>query len=190
MASTRASRLANRAEKAKRSKEIVKASDRYPNDTDRELPHNAVRTPRTRAIVIDVLSRALSMQRAADEAGVSRTALFKWRNEDPDFDQECLDAIEGGTDRLEDEATRRGERGTRRGVWHKGVRVGYEREYSDNLLGRTLSARRASYRLSNTSVEVTGKGGGPILSANVSLTLEQLRELAAERGLPASVFDE
>jgi len=58
-----------------------------------------------------VLAEGGSMTLAAQGAGFSRDALYCWKNDDEAFAAECLDAIEQGTDRLEDEAIRRAVQG-------------------------------------------------------------------------------
>lgn len=47
------------------------------------------------------------MTLAAQAAGISRNALHVWRSEDPDFAAAYDDALEQGTDRLEDVAVQR-----------------------------------------------------------------------------------
>lgn len=182
--STRASR------KARQTKDVPLVRESYPNAKDGWEPSSqSIRIPRVRAIVLDILRRGGSWQLASDEAEVSRKSLKKWYDEDAEFREECDDAIEGGTDRLEDEAVRRGQRGYRKAVYHQGVVVGYERVYSDTLLTLNLKARRKDKFRENASIEHAGPGGGPIQTQQVSLTKEQLIEEARKRGLPVEIFD-
>lgn len=53
------------------------------------------------------LARGGSITLAADAAGISRNALNVWKREDDEFAAEMADAIEQGTDRLEDAAVER-----------------------------------------------------------------------------------
>lgn len=66
-----------------------------------------IRTDENRQRILKALARGGSYSLAADAAGLGRTALHAWLNDDEAFKAECLDAIEQGTDRLEDEAVRR-----------------------------------------------------------------------------------
>lgn len=183
----RSTRTSRKARQTKKNDELIAP---YPNQREGwKAPADAVRTPRVRAIVIDILRRGGSWQLASDEADVSRKSIRKWYLEDPEFREECDDAIEGGTDRLEDEAIRRGQRGVRKAVYHQGVIVGYERVYSDGLLTLNLKARRRDKYSEKSSVEMAGPGGGPIQTQNVQLTKEQLIEEARKRGLPVEIFD-
>lgn len=191
-ASTRASRSSGRAKKRRTELAALATKSHYPGaDPDRKVPDNAIRTPRTRTIVLAVLARGLSWQAAADEAEVSRTSLYKWYREDDEFHAECDAAKEGGTDRIEDEALRRGNNGVRKAVYYQGDIVGYERVYSDNLLTRTLEARRPETWKRNTSVDVNATVGGVIQHqhSHLHLTADDLKKVAAERGLPLEIFD-
>jgi len=76
-----------------------------------------------------VLAAGHSVMTAAEAAGVARQTVYRWRQEDEAFARAWDEAIEAGTDRLEDEALRRAFAG------------------SDTLLIFLLKARRpAKYR--------------------------------------------
>lgn len=75
-------------------------------------------------------------------AGVSRDAVYAWRNEDSDFRAKWEAALELGTDALEDEAVRRAHAGTDKPVFYQGTECGKVREYSDTLMIFMLKARR------------------------------------------------
>jgi hypothetical protein len=66
-----------------------------------------IRTDENRQRILSVLAQGLSYTRGAEAVGIGRTALHAWLNDEPDFRDACLEAIEAGTDRLEDEAVRR-----------------------------------------------------------------------------------
>jgi hypothetical protein len=77
---------------------------------------------------LEILGRGYSVTRAAYEVGVARRTAYHWRA-DPDFLALWNDALEDGTDLLEDEARRRAI------------------DSSDSLLKFLLTARRpAIYR--------------------------------------------
>lgn len=58
--------------------------------------------------------------RAAELAGVDRSAVFRRRQADPEFDQACKDAMEAAADALEAEARRRALEGEREPVLYQG----------------------------------------------------------------------
>jgi hypothetical protein len=89
-----------------------------------------------------VLAGGDSVTAAAESVGLSRRAAYNAREADPDFAAEWDAAVEAGTDRLEDEAKRRG------------------LDKSDTLLIFLLKGRRREKY--GDKVEHGGKDGGPI----------------------------
>jgi hypothetical protein len=105
------------------------------------------------------------VQHACDAVGILRCTAYRTRQADEEFAKAWDDAMEAGVDKAEREAFRRAVEGVDKGVWHQGVQVGTERVYSDALLAKVLSARRAAYRTERT--ELTGADGGPVRSQQV-----------------------
>ena len=99
-------------------------------------------TPKKKALFCQALAEGGSVSKAASAVGVSRNAMYKLRKRDEEFAQEWDDAVESGTDVLEDEAVRRAKEGTDKPVFYQGVECGRVREYSDTLLIFMLKARR------------------------------------------------
>lgn len=66
-----------------------------------------VRTHKRRKKFLDELALGQSVSAAARAAGGTPSNFRSWRRSDPDFDRDCEDAIEEGTDFLEDVATER-----------------------------------------------------------------------------------
>ncbi len=56
---------------------------------------------------LTALAAGHSVMTAAEAAGVARQTVYRWRQEDETFARAWDEAIEAGTDRLEDEALRR-----------------------------------------------------------------------------------
>jgi hypothetical protein len=79
---------------------------------------------------------------AAATIGVSRTALYLLRDSDSSFAGLWDNAVEAGTDRLEDAALQRAVEGIEEPVFYRGQQVGTVRRYSDGLLIALLRARR------------------------------------------------
>ena len=103
------------------------------------------RTPEVRARFLAALSDGLSVTAAAIAAGARRSAMYGWRAEDPLFAEAWDEAIEEGTDKLEDEARRRALNG------------------SDQLIMFMLKARRPAKYRERSLHEHTGpaRGTGP-----------------------------
>ena len=58
------------------------------------------------------LAEGNSVARAAADAGVGRSTAYEWRDAEPDFAKAWDDAVETGTDALEDEAVTRAKAGS------------------------------------------------------------------------------
>jgi hypothetical protein len=66
-----------------------------------------VRTPKRRAAFLTAIGGGQSVFAACQAAGIARSAVYTWRADDPDFAFAWDEAIEAGTDLLEDVARRR-----------------------------------------------------------------------------------
>lgn len=98
-----------------------------------------IRTDENKVRVLRALAKGGSYTLAADAAGCSRDALFRWKADDEEFASQCLDAIEQGTDRLEDVAIERAVNGN-----------------SDTMLIFTLKGRRREKWGDKQQVEHSG----------------------------------
>jgi hypothetical protein len=99
-------------------------------------------TPEKKAKFLSVLAEGGSVTQAARAIGVARKNVYEWRNKDEQFKADWDDAVEQGTDCLEDEAVKRA------------------KDHSDTLLIFLLKARRKERYAERQ--EYTGKDGGPI----------------------------
>jgi hypothetical protein len=91
---------------------------------------------------LEALSVTANASKAAAVSGISRMEWYRTRAEDAEFAKQWQEAVEKGTDALEDEAIRRAHEGTDKPVYQGGKLVGYVKEYSDTLLIFMLKARR------------------------------------------------
>ena len=66
-----------------------------------------LRTPENEEVFLEALAEGYSVRHAAKAIGAGRRTVYDWREEDPDFKRRWDEAIEDGTDVLEDEARRR-----------------------------------------------------------------------------------
>ena len=97
-------------------------------------------TPVKRAKFLSVLSECGNVTRAAEESGLNRQFLYRYKTQDEEFSAAWEEAADIGAKRLEDEARRRAVEGWQDPVWHQGQQVGTVRKYSDTLLICLLKA--------------------------------------------------
>src|SRR5262249_14901617 len=117
-----------------------------------------------RQVFLRELAKGSLVTEAAKAAGIGRATVYEWKRANPDIellgaDGEIMrdeggnpitmpfadawdNAVDAGTDLIEDEAHRRAVEGVLTPVFHGGVKVGEVREYSDRLLELILKARR------------------------------------------------
>lgn len=75
-----------------------------------------------------------NVTKAAKAVKKDRATVYRYRKESKEFAQMWDEAMEEAADLLESEARRRAVTGTLEPVFHKGVKVGAVRKYSDTLL--------------------------------------------------------
>jgi AcrR family transcriptional regulator len=119
-------------------------------------------TAEKRGKFLSELRQGASIARAAAAVGVSRSTVYEYRSTDEAFATEWDQAVEDGTDTIEDEAYRRAVEGVDEPVFYKGDEVGHVRKYSDTLLIVLLKARRPEKYLDRSRQEVGGVNGGAI----------------------------
>lgn len=111
----------------------------------------AARTKRTpekdplsgaKATFLQELARGRSITGSAEKAGLGRTTVYQWRDADPVFAEAWDDAIERGSDNLEDEMHRRAFDGVTKPLVSGGRHVADVTEYSDTLAIFLMKARR------------------------------------------------
>ena len=148
------------------------------------VPSRPVEGKKVPAIVepfLAELAHGASVTAAAEYAGVSRAMVFRWRRDDPEFALRWEEAVQMGTDRLEDEAHRRAVHGVARPVYQGGAKVGEIREYSDMLLLAILRGKRPEvYARPETSTNV---------NVEVRVTRAQALERLRQLGLPVPFIE-
>lgn len=144
-------------------------------------------TSKKREEFLAVLSEGASVTAAAAKVGMSRRGMYDARDADEEFKKAWDDAVEQGTDLMEDEGHRRAIEGVKEPVYYQGAEVGYVRKYSDTLLIFFLKARRPDkYR---ERADITS-GGKPLANPYMNLSDEQLREIARMMADDSSAPDE
>lgn len=118
---------------------------RPPTPKTKAAPEKT-REQKIREAFLAELRNGSSIAAAATSAGISRPSVYRWRAmETPEmqaFAEAWDEAVEQGTDRLEDEALRRAVDGVSEPVFYRGVVVGHITRYSDTMLAMLLNARR------------------------------------------------
>lgn len=105
-------------------------------------PYAAKFTPAKQQRYFACLAEGWSKTRASAAAGVNASTIAYHRKTNPEFVEQEFEATQRGTDRIEDEATRRAVEGVAEPVYQGGQLVGEVQRYSDQLMGLLLRGRR------------------------------------------------
>jgi hypothetical protein len=93
---------------------------------------------------LELLSQGATVGAAARGAGYARRSLYRWRKARADFAAAWDDAVEAGTDILEDEALRRARDGVDEPRFYEGEVCGHVRRYSERRAGALKMRRHAN----------------------------------------------
>lgn len=126
-------------------------------------PPPQVTTPEKRAALAAFVVSG-NVTQAMQAAGRDRTAWYRWRKEDEDFDSAAHHAEEAAADYLEAVARYRAIHGS---------------QPSDVLLIFLLKGLRPGKYRDNSRVELSGPNNGPIQLEDVAATRERLRNRLA-----------
>ena len=116
-------------------------------------------TPKNIDHFLQCLRKGLTMKAACDETGFTKHQIRHFRTDNNTFDQQIKEAIEEGTEALEDEALRRAQWGVDEPVFFQGEICGSVKKYSDVLLMFLLKARAPEKYRERQTLEHTGVGG-------------------------------
>ena len=142
---------------------------------------------------LDAYSKGTSLSASARIAGVDRTTVYNWKEEE-DFARRFADAYEDGNDRIDDAILTRAVDGylvpmlsMGKVVYGDDAQPMMETRYSDSLATLLAKSRMPKYR-EKQQLELTGTNGGPVQFQHLSNlteqeldTLEQLARQAQER---------
>lgn len=95
-----------------------------------------------------------NVSKACEAAGISRRTVYNWREEDLVFAAAWDEAVEFGTDELEEEARRRAFAGVDEPVFYQGEECGAVRKYSDTLLIFLLKGRKPDKYRERVTIDV------------------------------------
>lgn len=128
-------------------------------------------TPKKQAEFLAGLAQGYPVVRAAKRCNVSPSLVYERRQADPEFAAAWDEALEQGTQVLEEEARRRAVEGVtkEKGIYYRGDLIGteIEIEYSDTLLMFLLKGRRPDVYRENVTHR---HGGDPDNSAPIAIT--------------------
>jgi hypothetical protein len=145
-------------------------------------------TPKERKTFLEHLAAGWAVRHATRQTSTAFQRWYELRASDEKFAAAWADAIEQGTQALEDEARRRAVDGVDEPVFQKGELVGHVRRYSDNLLMFLLRGRRPTVYRNGAAVEVNIPAvhvePDPERAVRV---LEKLRDIGLLRHLPAEL---
>lgn len=134
---------------------------------------------RAQGIFLEELAKGWSVTHSAEKAGFSRQTAYKYRELDEQFRTDWDDAIERGTDRLEDAMEKRAVDGVMKPVYQGKELVGHVQEYSDSLAMFMAKARRPDKFRERSTVSHTGPNGGPLVVVAGSMTAQEAAEAYA-----------
>ena len=140
-----------------------------------------IRTARQREEFLAALGNGRSVSTAARAAHMGRSAVYAWRRDDPEFAADWDDAIEMGTDALEDEAIRRAKDRAKKSVYHQGQQCGMVREYSDVLLIFMLKAPRPEKYRDRYEVRAKVSVSDDLRGKSIEELRRELAKLRAEQ---------
>jgi hypothetical protein len=126
------------------------------------MANRTTRTPERDGRFLEALANGATISSAVRSAGYARTTVYKWRAADVELAAAWDDALEAGTDLLEDEALRRAKDGYDEPRFYEGEVCGHVRKYSDTLAIFLLMARRPEKYSDKVTATRQGVGGGPI----------------------------
>ncbi|HKA18802.1 MAG TPA: terminase [Blastocatellia bacterium] len=136
--------------------EFSVANHDFPLRKDRKGKRRKVPFDRDqRCAFLALLRRGCTVSYAIQTLGLARRAPYTHREKSRKFAQQWAEAIEAGTDFLEDEARRRAVDGVTKPVFYQGLECGSVQEYSDGLLQFLLKGRRPEKFRDNINLDVS-----------------------------------
>ena len=144
--------------------------------------------PKAREQFLEALAAGWSVRHAATLTTHAFQRWYELRAANEEFAEAWAQAVEQGTQMLEDEARRRAVDGVDEPVFQKGEMVGHVRRYSDNLLMFLLRGRRPAVYRESAAVElnIPAVHVEPDPERTVRV-LEKLRDLGLLTHLPAEL---
>jgi hypothetical protein len=123
------------------------------------------------------LRTTCNVGKSAEAVGIDRSSVYRWRNEDPQFEHDIAKAKKDAVEALEDEAHRRAFEGTL-----VADKYGIHKVYSDTLAIFLLKAHDPKYK-ETVRNELTGANGEPLNNSDdqVAVKLAAIMQAGIER---------
>lgn len=112
---------------------------------------------------LELYMQTAHISKTCDILGIAPRNIYRWKLDDPEFDENMRMAEQVAVMVLEDEATRRAVYGTDKAIYQGGKFMGWQREYSDALLITLLKAKAPHKYKERFSGELTGADGKPLV---------------------------
>lgn len=135
------------------------------------------RSPKAAEKFLTTLREGATVAGACKASKIGRSTAYRWRGADGDFAAAWDEAVEIGTETIEDELKRRAVDGWEEPVFYQGKAVAMITKYDTTALIFLLKARNPERFRDRASIEHTGKDGGPIETREMS-NLEFARRVA------------
>lgn len=116
-------------------------------------------TEKLKTLFIDTLRETCNVTVAAQTVGINSGTAYRHRKEDPIFAEQWDEALQEGIDLLEQKAHERAFNGVDKGIYHQGMMVGTEKQYSDGLTMFLLKAHRPDKYRERSSIDQNVSGG-------------------------------
>lgn len=135
---------------------VKKASknDRFARAGDSNKRTSRVQPKKEAEFVAVLRQSGGNVSRACAAISLTRARAYEWRAADRVFAQAWDEAVESGTDELEEEARRRAFSGVDEPVFYQGDECGTVRKYSDTLLIFLLKGRRPDKYRERVTIDV------------------------------------
>jgi hypothetical protein len=113
-------------------------------------------TPKEREKFLEALGAGWSVTHAAERGGHKRQKFYEWRDRDEAFAAAWEEAVEAGTDRLEDEAFRRAVEGYDEDTFDgEGNLIRRVRKYDNSTIQTLIKGRRPEKYREGASVDLS-----------------------------------
>lgn len=149
-------------------------------------------TLKKKKMFLEQLRITANVTLSAAYCGFCRRVAYEHRDSDQEFADQWDEAVNEALDKQEEVLRRRAFDGVTKPIYQQGELAGFVTEYSDTLAMFLLKAYRPEKYRERSSLELTGKGGGPIRTKNdldlSKLSVDELEQLKAicEKASPAS----
>lgn len=159
------------------------------------MQYGTKKTKELCAVFLTWLAKGYVPAVAAQKINVARATVFRWKQEDKEFAEAWEEAVEEGTDLLEQEILRRARDGVDRPVFQQGMMVGLVREYSDNLAAMMLQGRRRAVYGKNATEDIPTltiriQGGLPVEEGDLPVEEGDLPPPPTEDPIPVALETE